>query len=106
MLFIFFNLSLSELQNVLFCCSNAFKKFFHPVLEEMAYHCSSTVKQFNIDGCLENFQRLLYKSADDETRTDNFLLQLQKELESLIVQVTKQFSAQRTQVNFMRLLCI
>lgn len=59
---------------------------------------SSTAKQFNIDGCLENFQRFLYKSADDKTRTDNFLLQLQEELESLIVQVTNQFSVQRTEV--------
>jgi len=60
---------------------------------------SSTAKQFNIDDCLENFQRLLYKSADDKTKTDNFLLQLQEELESLIIQVTKQFAIQRTEVN-------
>lgn len=89
----------------LFCCSNAFKKFFHPLLGEIADRGSSlTVKQFTTDGCLENFQRLLYKSADDKMRTGNFLLKLQEELESLIVQVTKQFYIQRTEVNFLILL--
>lgn len=85
--------------NALLCCSNVFKKFFHPVLEEMTDRRSSTAKQFTIDGVLENFQRLLYKYADDKTRTDTFLLQLQEELESLIMQVTKQFSVLKTEVN-------
>ncbi|KAG7659586.1 Zinc finger CHY-type [Arabidopsis suecica] len=89
---------LNFLADVLVSYSNAFKKFFHPVLEEMTARRSSTAKQFNIDDCLENFQRLLYKSADDKTKTDNFLLQLQEELESLIIQVTKQFAIQRTEV--------
>lgn len=103
-LFIFILLSLSGLQNALFCCSNAFKKFFYRVLEEMTDRRSSTAKQFTIDVCLENFQRLLYKSADDKIRTDNFLLKLQEELEALRVQVTKHFSVQRTEVNFLILL--
>uniref|UniRef100_A0A1J3CE36 Putative RING finger protein C2F3.16 n=1 Tax=Noccaea caerulescens TaxID=107243 RepID=A0A1J3CE36_NOCCA len=90
---------LNFLADVLVSFSNAFKKFFHPLLGEIADRgSSSTVKQFTTDGCLENFQRLLYKSADDKMRTDNFLLKLQEELESLIVQVTKQFYIQRTEV--------
>lgn len=103
-LFIFLLLSLSGLQNALFCCSNAFKKFFHPVLEEMTDRRSSSAKQFTINGCLENFQRLLYKGADDKIRTDDFLLKLQEELEALIVQVAKHFSVQRTEVKFFILL--
>ncbi|CAL9240681.1 unnamed protein product [Arabidopsis halleri] len=89
---------LNFLADVLVSYSNAFKKFFHPVLEEMTSRRSSTATQFTIDDCLENFQRFLYKSADDKTRTNNFILQLQGELESLIVQVTKQFAIQRTEV--------
>ncbi|XP_010416333.1 PREDICTED: uncharacterized protein LOC104702205 [Camelina sativa] len=89
---------LNFLADVLVSYSNAYKKFFHPVLEEMTDHHSSTAVQFTIDDCLENFQRLLYKSAGEKARTDHFLLQLQDELESLIVQVTKQFSVQRTKV--------
>ncbi|KAL1216715.1 Zinc finger protein BRUTUS-like [Cardamine amara subsp. amara] len=89
---------LNFLADVLVSYSNAFKKFFHPVLQEMADHRSSTAKQFTIDCALENFQRLLYKYAGDKTRTDTFLLHLQEELESLIVQVTKQFSLLRTEV--------
>ncbi|ESQ27678.1 hypothetical protein EUTSA_v10018022mg [Eutrema salsugineum] len=89
---------LNFLADVLVSYSNAFKKFFHPVLEEIIDGCSSTPKQFTIDGYLESFQRLLYKSADDKPRTDNFLLMLQEELESLIVQVANHFSVQRTEV--------
>ncbi|CAH2067293.1 unnamed protein product [Thlaspi arvense] len=89
---------LNFLADVLVSYSNAFKKFFHPVLEDIADGRSSTPKHFTIDVCLESFQRLLYKSADDQVRTDNFILKLQEELESLIVQVTKQFSAQRREV--------
>ena len=69
------------------------------MLEEIADGCSSTANQFTIDGCLESFQRLIYKSADPKMRTDGFILKLQEELESLIVQVTKQFSIQRREVN-------
>ncbi|EOA34392.1 hypothetical protein CARUB_v10021919mg [Capsella rubella] len=89
---------LNFLADVLVSYSNAFKRFLHPVLEEMTDRRSSNTAQFTIDGCLENFQRLLYKSADDKSRTANFLFQLQEELENLIVQVTKQFSLQRTKV--------
>ena len=81
------------------CCSNAFKKFFHPVLEEIADGCYSSANQFTIDGCLESFQRRLYSSADPKMRTEGFILKLQEELESLIVQVTRQFSIQRREVN-------
>ncbi|CAA7043287.1 unnamed protein product [Microthlaspi erraticum] len=89
---------LNFLADVLVSYSNAFKKFFHPLLDEITdRRSSSTAKQFTIDGCLENFQRLLYKT-DGKMRTDNFLLKLQEELESLIVQVTKQFYIQRTEV--------
>ncbi|KFK41911.1 hypothetical protein AALP_AA2G188400 [Arabis alpina] len=89
---------LNFLADVLVSYSNAFKKFFHRVLEEMTDCLASTAKQFTIDGCLENFQRLLYKGADDKIRTDNYLLKLQEELEAVIVQVTKHFSLQRTEV--------
>ncbi|CAN8239864.1 unnamed protein product [Cochlearia groenlandica] len=89
---------LNFLADVLVSYSNAFKKFFHPVLEEITNRRSSSAKQFSIDGCLENFQSLLYKNADDKLRTDNFLLKLQEELRSLIVQVAKHFSIQRTEV--------
>lgn len=93
--------SLSELHKTLFfcCCSNAFKKFFHPVLDEIADGRSSTANQFTVDGYLETFQRLLYKSADPKMRTDGFILKLQEGLQSLIVQVANQFSIQRREVN-------
>ncbi|KAG2321919.1 hypothetical protein Bca52824_015132 [Brassica carinata] len=74
---------------------NAFNKFFHPVLEEIA---SSGANQFTIDVCLENFQKFRYKSDDAKMRTEGFLLKLQEKLESLILQVTKQFSLQRAEV--------
>ncbi|KAL0701751.1 hypothetical protein Bca4012_057873 [Brassica carinata] len=89
---------LNFLADVLVSYSNAFKKFFHPVLEEIADGRSSTANQVTLDGCLETFQRLLYKSADPKMRTDGFILKLQEELESLIVQVANQFSIQRREV--------
>ncbi|CAN6938541.1 unnamed protein product [Brassica oleracea var. botrytis] len=89
---------LNFLADVLVSYSNAFKKFFHPVLEEIADGCYSSANQFTIDGCLESFQRRLYSSADPKMRTEGFILKLQEELESLIVQVTRQFSIQRREV--------
>ncbi|CAH8355874.1 unnamed protein product [Eruca vesicaria subsp. sativa] len=89
---------LNFLVDVLVSYSNAFKKFFHPVLDDITDGRSSSANQFTIDGCLETFQRLLYKSADPKMRTDGFILKLKEELESLIVQVAKQFSRQRREV--------
>ncbi|WZZ68298.1 hypothetical protein YC2023_079668 [Brassica napus] len=76
-------------------CRNAFNKFFHPVLGEIA---SSSTNQFTIDICLGNFKRFLYKSDDAKMWTEGFLLKLQEELDSLVLQVTKQFSVHRTKV--------
>lgn len=87
--------SLNGLLNIFFSCSNAFNKFFHPVLEEIA---SSSTNQFTIDICLGNFKRFLYKSDDAKMWTEGFLLKLQEELDSLVLQVTKQFSVHRTKV--------
>ncbi|KAJ0255812.1 Zinc finger protein BRUTUS-like [Hirschfeldia incana] len=89
---------LNFLADVLVSYSYAFKKFFHPVLEEISDGRSSTPNQCTIDGYLETFQRLLYKIADAKMRTDGFILKLQEELESLIVQVANQFSIQRREV--------
>ncbi|KAF2592079.1 hypothetical protein F2Q70_00045072 [Brassica cretica] len=87
---------LNFLADVLVSYCNAFNKFFHPVLEEIA---SSGANQSTIDVCLENFQRFLYKCDDTKMRTEGLLLKLQEELESLIiVQVTKHFSLQRAEV--------
>ncbi|KAG2253568.1 hypothetical protein Bca52824_083704 [Brassica carinata] len=86
---------LNFLADVLVSYCNAFNKFFHPVLEEIA---SSSTNQFTIDICLGNFKRFLYKSDDAKMWTEGFLLKLQEELDSLVLQVTKQFSVHRTKV--------
>ncbi|CAA7013653.1 unnamed protein product [Microthlaspi erraticum] len=88
---------LNFLADVLIFYSNAFKKLFYPVFEEMVDHQhSSTSKQFTIDVHVENFKR----SLDLETRTgsDNFVKTLQEKLESLILTVAKQFSLEETEV--------
>lgn len=87
----------SEKTSDILHCSNAFKKFFYPVFEEMVDQHSSTSKQFTIDAHVENFKR----SLDLEIRTgsDNFVITLQGKLESLILTVAKQFSVEETEVN-------
>ncbi|CAH8358857.1 unnamed protein product [Eruca vesicaria subsp. sativa] len=89
---------LNFLVDVLVSYCKAFKKFFHPVLEEIADGRCSNANQFTIDVCLENFHRFLYKRDDVKMRTEGFLLKIQEELESLIVEATKLFSVQRTEV--------
>ncbi|CAE5957900.1 unnamed protein product [Arabidopsis arenosa] len=88
---------LNFLADVLIFYGNALKKFFYPVFEEMVdQQHSSFSKQFTIDDHVENFK----KSLDLETRTgsDNFVMTLQKKLESLILTVTKHFSIEETEV--------
>lgn len=78
-------------------CSNAFKKFFYPVFEEIVDQHSSASKQFTLDGHMENFKRSL--DLETRTRSDRFVITLQEKLDSLILIVTKQFTVEETEVN-------
>ncbi|VVA91823.1 unnamed protein product [Arabis nemorensis] len=87
---------LNFLADVLIFYGNAFKKFFYPVFEEMMDQQHSSTSRFTIDDHVENFKR----SLDLETRkgSDNFVVTLQRKLESLILTVAKQFSVEETEV--------
>ncbi|KAJ0257348.1 Zinc finger protein BRUTUS-like [Hirschfeldia incana] len=87
---------LNFLADILIFYGNAFKKFFYPVFEETADQHSSASKQFTLDGHVENFKRFL--DLETGTRSDRFVIKLQKKLDSHILIVTKQFSVEETEV--------
>lgn len=91
-------LLLSEKLGDILYCSNAFKTFFYPVFEEMVVNQqhTSASKQFTLDGHVENFKRSL--DLETRTRSDRFVISLQKKLDSLILILTKQFSVEETEV--------
>ncbi|KAL0694854.1 hypothetical protein Bca4012_062034 [Brassica carinata] len=89
---------LNFLVDVLIFYGNAFKTFFYPVFEEMVVNQqhTSASKQFTLDGHVENFKRSL--DLETRTRSDRFVISLQKKLDSLILILTKQFSVEETEV--------
>ncbi|XP_010533417.1 PREDICTED: uncharacterized protein LOC104809216 isoform X2 [Tarenaya hassleriana] len=89
---------LNFLSDVLIFYSNALKKFFYPVLKEIGVDRPSSAKYIRTESCINNVQRLLYQNAENKMGTDSFLMKLREGLESLIMEISEQFTVQETEV--------
>ncbi|EEF52103.1 zinc finger protein BRUTUS-like At1g18910 [Ricinus communis] len=88
---------LKFLADVIIFYSNALKKFFYPVLNELANKtCSS--EQFSIESRVESIHQLLQSKAENGFPFCKFVEKLCQELEFLAMDVSKKFSFQETEV--------
>lgn len=80
-------------------CSNALGKLFYPVLNELVSgHLSSSSERFPNENHIEGLQRLLYSSAKNDMPLSKFVEKLCCEIESFVVEISKQFSFQESEV--------
>jgi zinc finger-like protein len=92
-------LRLNFLADVLSFYSNALKKFFYPVLNQLANGClSPSDEQCSNGSHIEGLQLLLHHNAQNGMPLCKFLDKLCGELESFMLGVSKQFSFQETEV--------
>ncbi|XP_022134687.1 zinc finger protein BRUTUS-like At1g18910 isoform X2 [Momordica charantia] len=87
------------LADVILFYRKALEKFFHPVFNRHSDASPISSDQlFLNDSHIEGLQRLLQQGAQDTIPLSNFLEKLCWDVESFIVQVSKQFTFQETEV--------
>lgn len=80
--------------------SNALKKYFYPVLNQLANGClSPSNEEFPCGSQIEGLQLLLQYNAQNGIPLCKFLEKLFTELESFVLGVSKQFAFQEREVN-------
>lgn len=81
-------------------CSIALGKLFYPLLNKLVNgDLSSSTEQFPNENHIEGLQRLLYSTAKNVSPLSKFVEKLCWELESFVVEISKQFSFQETEVH-------
>ncbi|KAK7330413.1 hypothetical protein VNO77_24607 [Canavalia gladiata] len=79
--------------DVLIFYSNAQKKFFHPVLNKLAYDwLSKSIEQFLGESHIEDIQQLLFYNSQSGIPLCKFVEKLCRKLESFVSGVNKQFA--------------
>ncbi|PON61053.1 43kDa postsynaptic protein [Parasponia andersonii] len=79
--------------------SNALEKLFCPVLSELVQGCKSpSTEGFHSESHIEGLQMLLYYSARNDTTLSKFVEKLCWELESFVVEISKQFDFHEAEV--------
>lgn len=82
--------------------SNALEKLFYPVFNELVTgNLSSSTERFPNENHIEGLQRLLYSGAKNDMPLPKLVEKLCCELESLIVEISKQFSFQESEVQIL-----
>ncbi|KAK9925900.1 hypothetical protein M0R45_023162 [Rubus argutus] len=90
---------LKFLADVLTFYSNAMEKLFHPVLNELVNGCLyPSIEKFPNESHIESLQKLLYYSLENGTPLGKFVEKLCREIESLVVGVSKHFAFHETEV--------
>ncbi|KAI9117590.1 hypothetical protein K1719_011756 [Acacia pycnantha] len=85
--------------DVLIFYSNAQKKFFYPVLSELANGwLTKSSEQFLGESHIEDLQRLLLYNAESDIPLSEFVEKLCRELELFMTRINKQFAFQETEV--------
>ncbi|XP_054821497.1 zinc finger protein BRUTUS-like At1g18910 isoform X3 [Prosopis cineraria] len=85
--------------DVLICYSNAQKKFFYPVLSELAYGwLTKSTEQFFGESHVEDLQQLLLCNAENSMPSSEFVEKLCRELGLFVARINKQFAFQETEV--------
>lgn len=80
--------------------SNALDKLFCPVLNQLVHGCMSpSAEGFRGEKHIEGLQMLLYQSAQKDINVEKFVNKLCRELESFIVELSKQFAFHEAEVH-------
>ena len=76
------------------------EKLFHPVLNELVNGCLyPSIEKFPNESHIESLLKLLYYSLENGTPLGKFVEKLCREIESLVVGVSKHFAFHETEVN-------
>ncbi|KAM7273757.1 hypothetical protein ACFE04_028421 [Oxalis oulophora] len=94
-----FSIKLQFLTDVLIFYSTALENYFYPILDEFSDGCLPLDKdKFLLGSSIGGMQQLLHHNYQNYTTENKFAEMLCRELESFLVDVSKHFSFQETEV--------